>query len=360
MLVAGSDMAELNKPKGQLPLVFEMKDRCSEKHVLSYVLTVDVTTVEWESRLQKSITIYTKSLIHLVKNLKVCSWEKLVRILISVGSLSLLKILGMKSLAGMFTRIPCSESLLALRLVGAACSVCSAVQKGAIYRTECDLTPLWVTKRLAIVSLKEGEENSLLSVLRQFLRLKSDKQAIYVGFDGYPNVGKSSVINTLRTKNVCKVAPIPGETKVWQYITLTKKIFLIYCPGVVYGSSDTETDIVLKVIIDLHDCLFIVLRVRVTNLHDATEHIGEVLQRVNKKHLLRAYKIKEWEDENDFLVQLCKLSSKLLRQRGKIPFFVPPPKQDDESAKIEEDNLPKKDDVAVANDKSSVFKCLGS
>ncbi|GJY83783.1 retrovirus-related pol polyprotein from transposon TNT 1-94, partial [Tanacetum coccineum] len=55
MLVAGSDMAEFNKPKWQLPLVFEMKDIYSEKQVLGYVLTVGVTTVEWESRLQKSI-----------------------------------------------------------------------------------------------------------------------------------------------------------------------------------------------------------------------------------------------------------------------------------------------------------------
>ena len=35
-----------------------------------------------------------------------------------------------------------------------------------------------------------------------------------VGFVGYPNVGKSSVINALRTKKVCVTAPIPGETKV--------------------------------------------------------------------------------------------------------------------------------------------------
>ena len=35
-----------------------------------------------------------------------------------------------------------------------------------------------------------------------------------VGFIGYPNVGKSSVINTLRSKKVCSVAPIAGETKV--------------------------------------------------------------------------------------------------------------------------------------------------
>nr|GEX20991.1 protein plant cadmium resistance 4-like [Tanacetum cinerariifolium] len=72
----------------------------------------------------------TKSSIHLVKNLKFCNWEKLVRILISEGSLSLLKILETKSLVEMFIRIPCIESLLAMRLVGATCSVCSAVQKG--------------------------------------------------------------------------------------------------------------------------------------------------------------------------------------------------------------------------------------
>ncbi|GJU45324.1 hypothetical protein Tco_1202590 [Tanacetum coccineum] len=53
----GSDMAEFNKPKWQLSLVFKMKDICSEKQVLCYVLTVGVTIVEWESRLQKSITM---------------------------------------------------------------------------------------------------------------------------------------------------------------------------------------------------------------------------------------------------------------------------------------------------------------
>ncbi|GJY63181.1 putative reverse transcriptase domain-containing protein, partial [Tanacetum coccineum] len=77
-----------------------MKDRYSEKQVLGYVLTVSVTTVE-----------YTKSSIHLVKNLKVCSWAKLVQILISEGSLSLLKILGTKSLAAMFTRLVMKEKL---------------------------------------------------------------------------------------------------------------------------------------------------------------------------------------------------------------------------------------------------------
>ncbi|MQM17415.1 hypothetical protein Taro_050384, partial [Colocasia esculenta] len=124
---------------------------------------------------------------------------------------------------------------------------------------KCDLVPAWATKAWLRLLSKEYPtlafhasinkpfgKGSLLSVLRQFASLKNDNQAISVGFVGYPNVGKSSVINTLRTKNVCKVAPIRGETKVWQYIMLTKRIFLIDCPGVVYQNKDSETDIDLK------------------------------------------------------------------------------------------------------------------
>ncbi|XP_021754855.1 nuclear/nucleolar GTPase 2-like [Chenopodium quinoa] len=242
---------------------------------------------------------------------------------------------------------------------------------------KCDLIPAWATKGWLRVLSKEYPtlafhasitkpfgKGSLLSVLRQFARLKSDKQAISVGFIGYPNVGKSSVINTLRTKNVCKVAPIPGETKVWQYITLTKRIFLIDCPGVVYQNNDSETDIVLKGV------------VRVANLHDASEHIGEVLKRVKKEHLERAYKIKDWEDEHDFLFQLCKLSGKLLKggepdlmtvakmvlydwQRGKIPFFVPPPQQEDDT--VEEPNVAGDEDGETEAEKaksSSAMKAI--
>ena len=52
-----------------------------------------------------------------------------------------------------------------------------------------------------------------------FFQLHLDKKQISVGFIGYPNVGKSSIINTLRKKKVCKTAPIAGETKVGEYIS---------------------------------------------------------------------------------------------------------------------------------------------
>jgi len=31
-------------------------------------------------------------------------------------------------------------------------------------------------------------------------------------------------------KKVCKAAPVPGETKIWQYIALTKRLYLLDCP----------------------------------------------------------------------------------------------------------------------------------
>ena len=45
-------------------------------------------------------------------------------------------------------------------------------------------------------------------------QLHLDKKQISVGLIGYPNVGKSSIINALKSKRVCNVAPIAGETKV--------------------------------------------------------------------------------------------------------------------------------------------------
>lgn len=61
---------------------------------------------------------------------------------------------------------------------------------------------------------------ALINLLRQFAKLHKDRQQISVGFIGYPNVGKSSIVNTLRKKKVCKTAPLAGETKVRHCVKL--------------------------------------------------------------------------------------------------------------------------------------------
>ncbi|KAL4928821.1 putative GTPase NOG2 [Aspergillus undulatus] len=185
-------------------------------------------------------------------------------------------------------------------------------------------------------------KGSLIQLLRQFSSLHSDRKQISVGFIGYPNTGKSSIINTLRKKKVCTVAPIPGETKVWQYITLMKRIYLIDCPGVVPPSqTDTPEDILLRGV------------VRVENVENPEQYIPAILKRVQPKHLERTYGIKETSDSIEFLSILARKGGRLLRGgepdldgvakmvindflRGKIPWFTPLPyTPGDEGEKIE-------------------------
>jgi len=117
---------------------------------------------------------------------------------------------------------------------------------------KCDLIPPSVTQRWVkylsksypTIAFQASVNNpfgkgTLIQLLKQFDNLHKDRKNISVGFIGYPNVGKSSVINSLKKKACCKVAPIPGETKVWQYITLTKRIYLIDCPGIAYDQGET-------------------------------------------------------------------------------------------------------------------------
>lgn len=205
-----------------------------------------------------------------------------------------------------------------------------------------DLVPIWVTQRwVAILSAEYPTiafhasmthpfgKGALINLLRQIGKLHVDKKQISVGFVGYPNTGKSSIINALRSKKVCKVAPIAGETKVWQYITLMKRIFLIDCPGVVYPSAETDTEKVLKGV------------VRVELVTTPEDYVEDVLKRVRKEYLAKTYNIVQYENHIDFLEQLAKKMGKLLKgaepdinttakmvlndwQRGKLPFYVPP------------------------------------
>ncbi|XP_056448919.1 nucleolar GTP-binding protein 2-like [Gadus chalcogrammus] len=213
---------------------------------------------------------------------------------------------------------------------------------------KCDLIPTWVTKRwVAILSAinptlafhasltNSFGKGCLIQLLRQFGKLHTDKKQISVGFIGYPNVGKSSVINTLRSKKVCNVAPIAGETKVWQYITLMRRIFLIDCPGVVYPSEDSESDIVLKGV------------VQVEKIKHPEEHIPAVLERAKPEYIQKTYRIPTWSSPEDFLEKLAFRTGKLHKggepdivtvskmvlndwQRGRIPFFVKPPGPDND------------------------------
>ena len=174
-------------------------------------------------------------------------------------------------------------------------------------------------------------KGSLLGLLRQFSGLLSNRKQVSVGIIGYPNTGKSSLINALRGKKVATVAPIPGETKVWQYITLTKRMYLIDCPGIVPPSNGASPEDLL-------------LRgaVRTEKVENPEQYIPAVLAKTKQRHMERTYELQGWKDHIHFLELLARKGGRLLKAgepdvdgvarmvlndflRGKIPWFTPPP-----------------------------------
>jgi len=256
--------------------------------------------------------------------------------------------------------VDCSDVILhvidARNVPGTRCNMIERhITKNASHKhlvfvlNKIDLVPNWVAKRwigeLSAVRPTIGfhasmthafGKGALISLLRQFGKLHSDKKQISVGVIGYPNVGKSSVINTLISQKSCKTAPIPGETKIWQYITLFKNIYLIDCPGVVVNTAgDSEVDSVLKGV------------VRAERLETPEDFIGPILTAVKREHVAAQYGIPKdgegtWTTTTHLLEMIARKSGRLLKggepclrsaaiymindfQRGRLPHYVAPP-----------------------------------
>ena len=69
---------------------------------------------------------------------------------------------------------------------------------------------------------------------------KINKDKIYIGVIGYPNTGKSSIINLLRGNSAARVSSESGFTKGMQKVKITNNRLLIDTPGVIPSSEDSN------------------------------------------------------------------------------------------------------------------------
>ncbi|OCB89599.1 hypothetical protein A7U60_g3197 [Sanghuangporus baumii] len=158
--------------------------------------------------------------------------------------------------------------------------------------------------------------------------------SITVGVVGYPNVGKSSLINSLRRAKVCGVSAEAGFTKEMQAVQVERGIRVLDCPGVIFDDDDIdgakESNVLLRNVLKVED------------INDPIAVVDQILSKSPHSNLQKIYNLPPFSSSLEFLTMLA-LSSGRLHKGGtpdilasarqvihdwnahKIPFFSEPP-----------------------------------
>lgn len=184
--------------------------------------------------------------------------------------------------------------------------------------------------------------DELLQLLKNYCRNRRIKTSIAVGVVGYPNVGKSSLVNALKRSKVCRVGAMPGVTTVGQEVHLDRNIRLLDCPGIVFDSNQAATCAVSdqdRGLSLLRNCF------RLEQIHDPSLPVRAILSRCPESYLQELYSIPAWTSSEDFLQVLGKRLGRLRKggivdvnstaravlqdwHAGKIAYHTEAPKED--------------------------------
>ncbi len=101
-----------------------------------------------------------------------------------------------------------------------------------------------IEKEFPVIPFSAHKNIGKKEIEKVIRKLSKENRLIKIGVLGYPNVGKSSVINRLKGKKVATTSPKPGMTRGEQLIKLAPNVFLIDTPGII--TLEFQEDLAIK------------------------------------------------------------------------------------------------------------------
>ncbi|NWH83919.1 GNL3 protein, partial [Aegithalos caudatus] len=172
-----------------------------------------------------------------------------------------------------------------------------------------DKTMEQVTKKRARVDFSVTSQYFGSKCLLKLLQVygKTQDKAIQVGVVGFPNVGKSSIINSLKGKRVCNVGLARGVTKSTQTVHLDKQTKMLDSPSIIADPSNSALALALRSIIDPEG----------SDSADVLEGVNAIINHCSKQQVMMHYNIPDFRDPEEFLSILAQKRGML--KKGGVP-----------------------------------------
>ncbi|XP_030063531.1 guanine nucleotide-binding protein-like 3 isoform X2 [Microcaecilia unicolor] len=144
--------------------------------------------------------------------------------------------------------------------------------------------------------------NTLMKLLRGF-RQSPDK-VIKVGVVGFPNVGKSSLINSLKQVRVCNVGPARGTTKCMQEVKIDGQVNILDSPGIIVSPSSSAVTLAMRAMPDIDE-------------ENPLNAVNAILKHCNKQQIMLQYNVADFKSPLEFITLLANKRGML--KKGGIP-----------------------------------------
>ncbi|XP_054023227.1 guanine nucleotide-binding protein-like 3 [Dryobates pubescens] len=169
--------------------------------------------------------------------------------------------------------------------------------------------PEQVTKRRGRVDFSRTTESfgskCLLKLLQEYVRTQN--RPIQVGVVGFPNVGKSSIINSLKGVRACNVGVARGVTKSMQIVHVDKQTKMLDSPSIIADPSNGALALALRSIIDTEE----------PGSADVLEGVDAILNHCSKQQVMMRYTIPDFRNTEEFLALLAQKRGML--KKGAVP-----------------------------------------